>query len=223
MNKGSNPVTVIEPERYELRESPFYHFEIDRRDFIKLMGGGVAVFLLLPKALAQESGRRGFGFNEPLPQNIGAWLHIGEDGAVTVYTGKAEMGQNIRTSLTQAVAEELHVKVGAIQLVMGDTQLTPFDMGTFGSRTTPTMGLQLRRVASVARDMLIALAAKQWGVNSKALEAVNGEVRDPATGRSVKYGDLARGQELAKAIVEADPLTPPSRWTIAGKSVPKIN
>ena len=72
------------------------------------------------------------------------------------------MGQNIRTSLSQAVSEELHVPVERIEMVMGDTQLTPFDMGTFGSRTTPTMNLQLRKVASAARDVLIGLAAKQW-------------------------------------------------------------
>src|SRR5579885_1381900 len=191
MNKGSIPVTVIEPERYELRESPFYHFEIDRRDFIKLMGGGVAVFLLLPKALAQESGRRGFGFNEPLPQNIGAWLHIGE--------------------------------VGAIQLVMGDTQLTPFDMGTFGSRTTPTMNKQLRRVAAVARNVLVELAAKRWNVSSADLVAVNGVVRERNGSRTVDYAELAQGQTLARAVVENEPLTPASEWTVAGTSVPKVN
>ena len=65
------------------------------------------------------------------------------------------MGQNIRTSLSQAVAEELHVPIDKIEMVMGDTQLTPFDMGTFGSRTTPTMNLQLRKVAAAARDVLI--------------------------------------------------------------------
>jgi nicotinate dehydrogenase subunit B len=223
MSKSSIPATAIEPERYELRESRHYHFEIDRRDFIKLTGGGVAVFLLLPKALAQESGRGGFGFNEPLPQNIGAWLHIGEGGAVTVYTGKAEMGQNIRTSLTQAVAEELHVKVGAIQLVMGDTQLTPFDMGTFGSRTTPIMNRQLRRVAAAARDVLIELAAKQWSVPPAELVALDGVVRERNGSRSVQYAELAQGQTLARAIVENDPLTPASDWTVAGTSVPKVN
>src|SRR5579883_2302528 len=215
---------MLEYERYELREGPAYRFDLERRAFFKLLGGGLLLFLVFdPASEAQESGRAQGMRGDARPPELAAWLHIAEDGTVTVYTGKAEMGQNIRTSLTQAVAQELDAPLSSIQLVMGDTELTPFDLGTFGSRTTPTMGLQLRRVASVARDMLIALAAKQWGVNSKALEAVNGEVRDPATGRSVKYGDLARGQELAKAIVEADPLTPPSRWTIAGKSVPKIN
>lgn len=223
MSKRNIPEIAVEPERYELREAPVHHFELDRRDFFKLMGGGVAVFLLLPKGLAQESGRRGSRHSEPLPENIGAWLHIGENGAVTVYTGKAEMGQNIRTSLTQAVAEELHVKVGSISMVMGDTDLTPFDMGTFGSRTTPTMNKQLRRVASVARDTLVGLAARQWNVPASQLVAKDGKVRQSNGGRSVSYAELAQGQTLARAIVENDPLTPPSEWTVAGTPVPKVN
>ena len=223
MSKRHIPETVIEPERYELRGPPLHHFEFDRRDFFKLVGGGVAVFLLLPRGMAQESGGRRPRFQESLPQNIGAWLHIGETGAVTVYTGKAEMGQNIRTSLTQAVAEELRVKVAAIRLVMGDTDLTPFDMGTFGSRTTPTMNKQLRRVAAVARDLLISLAARRWNVDFTLLVAANGKVRERNGSRTAEYAELAQGQALAKAIIENDPLTPASDWTVAGTSVPKIN
>ncbi|HET7099850.1 MAG TPA: molybdopterin cofactor-binding domain-containing protein, partial [Terriglobia bacterium] len=199
MSKGNIQDFAVEPERYELQEAPLHHFELDRRDFFKLVGAGVAVFLLLPKGLAQESGRSGSGFRESLPENIGAWLHIGENGTVTVYTGKAEMGQNIRTSLSQAVAEELHVKVGAITLVMGDTELTPFDMGTFGSRTTPTMNKQLRRVASVARDVLVGLAAKRWKVPSSLLVATDGKILQPNTTRSASYAELAQGQTLARA------------------------
>jgi len=96
------------------------------------------VVSVLPTAVrAQESGgprqRRG----DSLPKGKSPrGCTIAEDGRVTVYTGKAEMGQNIRTSLSQAVAEELHVPMDKIEMVMGDTQLTPFDMGTFGSRTT---------------------------------------------------------------------------------------
>jgi Molybdopterin-binding domain of aldehyde dehydrogenase len=135
----------LEPERYELRAAAPYHFDLDRRDFFKFLGAGIVVVSVLKPAIAaQESGggrqRRG----ESLPQEIDAWLHLGDNGKVTVYTGKVEVGQNIRTSLSQAVAEELHVPIERIELVMGDTQLTPFDMGTFGSRTTPTMNLQLR-------------------------------------------------------------------------------
>jgi len=223
MSKRHIPETLIEPERYELAEALFHHFELDRRNFFKLAGGGVAVFLLLPSGLAQESGGRRSRFQEPLPQNIGAWLHIGETGAVTVYTGKVEMGQNIRTSLTQAVAEELHVKVEAIRLVMGDTDLTPFDMGTFGSRTTPTMNKQLRRVAAMARDLLIGLAAKRWSLDATLLFAADGKVREHSGSRTVEYAELAQGQTLARAMVGNDTLAPASEWTVAGTPLRKVN
>ncbi|HEY9232101.1 MAG TPA: molybdopterin cofactor-binding domain-containing protein, partial [Blastocatellia bacterium] len=146
--KPSEVVEIpIELERYELFATPTYRFNVDRREFFKLFGGGIAIVFTLKDALAQEaggrerqsgeSGRR--GPNQSLPKEIGAWLHIGEDGAVTVFTGKVEVGQDIRTSLAQVVAEELRMPLASISLVMGDTDLTPYDMGTFGSRTTPTM------------------------------------------------------------------------------------
>lgn len=72
-----------------------------------------------------------------MPRGIGAWIHVGEDDAVTVYTGKVEIGQNIRTSLSRVVADELRVPLKAIRMAMADTAAVPFDKGTFGSRTTP--------------------------------------------------------------------------------------
>jgi CO/xanthine dehydrogenase Mo-binding subunit len=224
MNDRRPEQIAIEPERYEFAESPAYYFEFDRRGFMKVLGCGVAVFLILRDGVAaQESGRRRFSFNEHLPQSIGAWLHVGENGQVTVYTGKVEIGQNIRTSLTQAVAEELRVAMDSIRMVMGDTELTPFDMGTFGSRTTPTMNLQLRRVASAARDLLVQLAAKQWSAPPEKLVAADGRIFDPSSGRSIAYGELAQGQTLAQTVVESDPLTPAADWKISGTPAPKIN
>ncbi len=231
MPRELQPTVAVEAERYEFSGPPAYHFEpslnfeMDRRRFFKTFGGGVAVFLLLDGAPVWAGRKEGRGRRfegERLPQNIGAWLHIGENGGVTVYTGKAEMGQNIRTSLSQAVAGELRVPLSSVQLVMADTWRTPFDMGTFGSRTTPQMGTQLRRVASVARDVLIEMAAKQWKVGPAGLQAADGGIRDPSTGRTVEYAVLAKGQALAKAVIENDPLTPASEWTVGGKPVPKI-
>ncbi|MBI3940533.1 MAG: molybdopterin-dependent oxidoreductase, partial [Acidobacteria bacterium] len=98
----------LEPERYELRAGPSYRFELDRRSFVKVLGGGILVTLALRDLRAlQESGGGPGRSNNSMPAELGAWLHIGQDGIVTVYTGKTEIGQNIRTSLAQVVAEEL--------------------------------------------------------------------------------------------------------------------
>ena len=104
------------------------------------------------------------------PRTVGAWLHIGADSGVKVFTGKVEVGQNIRTSLAQLVAEELCVPFDSIEMVMGDTALTPWDMGTFGSRTTPTMGPELRTMAAAARQMLLETAASRWSADAATLD-----------------------------------------------------
>ena len=157
----------------ELREhalpGTLHVFEVDRRELLRILGGGLLVCLCAPPLRSQESGRAAGG--QEAPRELAAWLHIGQDGRVTVFTGKVEMGQNIRTSLAQQVAEELRVSMGAIELVMGDTDRTPWDAGTFGSRTTPTMGRQLRLVAASAREALLDAAAENWKVGRETLTA----------------------------------------------------
>ena len=214
---------VLEPERYEFSSGSIHHFDLARREFFKILGAGIAVFAVTKNTPAQETApSRGFHPQE-LPQEISAWLHIGEDGTVTAFSGKAEMGQNIRTSMAQNVADELRVPFESVRMVMGDTALTPFDAGTFGSRTTPTMTPQLRRVASAARDLLVEVAAKEWNVAPEKLKAADAKVTDPASGRSQTYAALAHGKTLAQNLPAEDPVTPPLDWTIAGKAVPKVD
>jgi nicotinate dehydrogenase subunit B len=230
MNKNLAPELVLEPERYELHTPPVHHLEIDRRNFAKIVGTGIAVFLLSKGAIAQqqgqqqqgESGGRGGG-GQAAPKDISAWLHIAESGAITVFTGKVEIGQNIRTSLAQAVAEELRAPFESITMVMGDTRLTPYDAGTFGSQSTPRMGTQLRHVASVACDALKDLAAKQWNVDAARLVPIAGKITDPQTKLSITYGQLAQGQAFETAVLGEDPLIAPADWTVAGKPIGKVD
>jgi nicotinate dehydrogenase subunit B len=219
-------VDLREAERYELFEKPGYQFHFDRRDFIKAFGAGIIFIVPLRRALAQqrgqgESGRGGSG--NQLPNDIGAWIHIDEDGGVTVFTGKVEMGQNIRTSLAQAVAEELHVPLATIHLVMGDTDLVPFDMGTFGSRTTPTMAPQLRKAAAAAREVLIDLAAQQLSVEPASVKIVDARFVNHDKSKSLTLAEVAKGRKLVKVIPEDIATTQPKDWTIAGTSVTKVD
>jgi CO/xanthine dehydrogenase Mo-binding subunit len=207
----------MELERYELDAPLPYRFSFARRSFFKSVGAGIVVLGLLDKAVGQESGRRGGG-RRPAPQDIGAWLYIGEDGQITVYTGKVEVGQNVRTSLAQAVAEELRAPVKSIRMVMADTQLTPYDAGTFGSRSTPDMSRTLRRVAAAAREMLIDLAAENWKVDRATIKIADGKVLDEKSGQSIEFGKLTQGQKLTKAVPENPSTSPP-----AGTSAPKAD
>src|SRR5438132_1393532 len=216
---------VLEPERYEFAAAPMHQFELARSELFKLLGAGIAGFAVAKDApAAQETapGHRSF-HNEDLPKDISAWLHVGEDGSVTGFTGKAEIGQNIRTELAQTIADELRVPFESVRMMMADTALTPFDAGTFGSRTTPTMTPQLRRVAAAARDILVEAAAKEWNVAPAGLVAANAKVTDLASGRSIKYAELARGKTLAQSLPAEDPITPATQWTIAGKAIPKVD
>ena len=216
---------ILEPERYEFAAAPMHQFELARRDFFKLLGAGIAVFAIAKDANAEQEtapGHRSF-HNEEWPKDINAWLHIGEDGTVTGFTGKAEIGQNARTELAQTIADELRVPFESVRMVMADTALTPFDAGTFGSRTTPTITPQLRRVSAAARDILVEAAAKNWNVAPEGLVAADARVSDPASGRSLKYAELARGKTLAQNLPAEDPVAPASQWTIAGRAIPKVD
>src|SRR5260221_7090383 len=194
MNKREEPF-LLAPERNEVGAMPMHQFALGRRDFFKIFGAGLAVFAVARDVCAtQETAPGPHGFhNEELPKEIGAWLHIGEDGTVTGFAGKAEIGQNVRTSLTQTIADELGVSFASVRMVLADTALTPFDAGTFGSRTTPTITPQLRKVAAAARDLLVAKAAKQWNVPAEKLVAGEGEKAGPASGEKRGVSGRASG------------------------------
>lgn len=229
LSQKTKPVVIpeldyaIEPERYELHAAPIYNFRHHRRTFFKLLGSGILIACVVRNAVAQEAprGRRGAGARRP--QEIGAWLHIGEDGLITVFTGKTEVGQNIRTSLTQVVAEELRAPVSSIRLVMADTELVPYDAGTFGSRTTPDMAQQLRRVAAAARETLIALAADQQKAERTAFTVAEGKVKQNANGQTFGFGQLTKGQKLMKTVESEITVTPADKWTVLGTSIPKVD
>ncbi|MBV9680071.1 MAG: xanthine dehydrogenase family protein molybdopterin-binding subunit [Acidobacteriaceae bacterium] len=197
---------------------------LDRRKFLRLLGGGLVVLLAWDDvSTAQESGRSGHGGGQQLPQNVGAWLHIAPDGRITTFTGKVEVGQNIRTSLTQAVADELRCAPSSVELVMGDTALVPWDAGTFGSRSTPTMAPQLRRMASTARELLIDQAAKSWNSDRNRLKVKDGFINDEASGRRATLGALAAEVDWVNVIAKSDCVTPSTQWQVAGTSLPKVN
>lgn len=155
--------------------------------------------------------------DERILRQIGPWLHIDGDGGITAYVGKAEVGQNIRTALAQIVAEELRVPVHAVQIVMADTGRTPYDVGTFGSRTTPITGPQLWRLGAASRELLLDLAAAAWTVDRDALTVRDGAVHHAQSGRTASFGELARDRQILRMAAEEQPVTAPAQWTVAGQ------
>src|SRR5687767_7767408 len=213
----------FEPTPDELPKKSNYHFELDRRKFFKIAGGGLIVAFVI-KDLVSSAGKTTLIQPSPIAAgDVDAWIHIDKDGVVSVYTGKVEVGQNIRTSLSQIVSEELMVPIASIKMIMGDTDLVPFDQGTFGSRTTPQMGTQLRKAAATARQVMIEMAAKKWNTQATGLKTENGAVLNTATKERVGYGELAKGQKLMMTISDTVPVAAVKDWKVAGKSIPKID
>jgi isoquinoline 1-oxidoreductase len=196
-------------------------FTINRRKFLQLTGSGLVVAFVFREFPVLAGVSHGTPPALPVGQ-VGAWIHVGEDGQVSVYTGKVEFGQNIRTSLAQIVSEELKLPVSSIKMVMGDTDLVPYDAGTFGSRTTPQMGTQLRKAAATAREALIQMAAKKWDVQTTGLVAENGMVVNPEMKLKMGYGELTKGQQLLQTISDNVTVIAAKDWKIAGKTVPKV-
>ncbi|HTW03273.1 MAG TPA: molybdopterin cofactor-binding domain-containing protein [Streptosporangiaceae bacterium] len=149
-----------------------------------------------------------------------AWVHVGADGSVTAFTGKVEAGQGTRTALGTLVAEELAVPAARVRVVMGNTDLSPFDLGTFGSRSMPIAAPPLRAAAAAAREVLRNAAAERFGLPAEALTVAGGIVAGPDGAPSVGYGELLTGVRRVEKIPSDAPVTQPPAWREAGRAAP---
>ena len=149
-------------------------FEVKRRDFFKLLGGGVAVYMstknpseLMALPLAQRRS---------VPKDYNAFITIQEDGEVLCHVGKIEMGQGPITSLPQQVADELDVHIDSVTMMMGDTGTCAYDAGTWGSLTTREYSHYLRDACAEARAVLIEMAAEHLKISKENLKVKDGVV-----------------------------------------------
>jgi len=208
-----------EPERYELREGPFYHFEVSRRQFVQVLGAGIVISVAVPRVFAQRA-------RESRSTTVAQRLHIGTDGTITVLTSKVEVGQGSRTQLTQAAAEELHVPVDRIRLLMADTAVVPDDGGTAGSRTTPASVPAIRQGCAAARQLLVDTAAAAFKADAKNLSVRDGKVEGLASGQQFSYADLAGDKYSAALQRDVTPgvaLAPVKEWRVLGTPVSRVD
>ena len=145
-----------------------------------------------------------------------AWVHVGADGAITAFTGKVEAGQGTRTALALLVAEELAVAPASVRLVMGRTDVSPFDMGSFGSRSMPYAAPPLRAAAAAARESLREAAAQRFGIPAAQLTVADGLVAGPDGAPSISFGDLLAGVRRVERVPADRPVTDPAGWQSAG-------
>jgi isoquinoline 1-oxidoreductase len=165
--------------------------------------------------------RAGF-LGAKIPTDFNAFLKIGVDNRVALYTGKIEMGQGSMTSIPQLLAEELHVNYDAVDIVMGDTDLCPWDAGTFGSLSIRYFGIFLREAAAEARGVLLELASERLKSPVGRLVTRNGLVYDPSKfARRVSYGELTKGNIIEKHLKDVPPLKPSSEFETMGRPFPR--
>ncbi len=208
-----NQEKILELDFKDSRDS----YLLDRREFLKVAGGGIFILFSMwdVSVFAQERQSRG---RQGLPTDFNAFLKIGEDGRITLFTGKIEMGQGVITSLAQELADELDVSLDSVGMVMGDTDLCPYDMGTFGSMSTRFFGPPLRAAGAEAKRVLLELASERLNVPVKNLVVENGIVIDAKNKRDkVSYAQLAKGKKIAKHISSTVPVKRPSEFKIIGK------
>ncbi|HEY0073795.1 MAG TPA: molybdopterin cofactor-binding domain-containing protein [Abditibacteriaceae bacterium] len=209
-------------------------FQATRRQFMQLLGAGliitVADTVTENAALAQrpqggQGGGRGGRGSAPIP--LSARLHIGQDGNITILAGKVECGQGVRAQLTQAAAEELRLPVARIKIMLADTDLTPNDGITAGSRSTPSTVPAVRQAAAAARNLLIENAARSWNVPAAEILVREGQAVHEATKRTKDYAALSSDensiQVLHQTVPENVSVVAVKEWQVLGSSLPRPN
>lgn len=205
-----------EPDQCEDETIDSGMLKVSRREFLGLAGSGLFLFFTVgPTEALQEPTR--LPARPSYPTDFNAYLRIGPDGRVTCLVGKVELGQGAMTALPMLLAEELDVALESIDIVMGDTDLCPWDMGTFGSLSIRQFGPVLRGAASEARAVLLQMASEHLGVPGEKLQVSNGVVRDSATGRQVTYAELVKGKRIEKHIDNVR-MKPVTAFKVHGKS-----
>jgi CO/xanthine dehydrogenase Mo-binding subunit len=188
---------------------------LSRRTLLAAGGGLVVAFSLR----AQEPVRPGSLKETPI---LDAWIRVAADGRVTVFTGKAELGQGLTTALLQVAAEQLDVAPGQIELVTADTMRTPNEGFTAGSHSMQDSGTAIMNAAAQVRGLLRDAAATQFGVASETLTTADGSVH-AADGRSIRYGPLAAKLNLHVEASPSSPLKNPASYRVMGTPMQRID
>jgi nicotinate dehydrogenase subunit B len=193
-------------------------FSIDRRRFLKTTGTGIFLFFKIRDFSFFTQEGPGRVLQQNAPSDFNAYLKIGEDGRVACYTGKIEMGQGVVTSLAQMLADELDVHIDDVDMVMGDTDLCPWDRGTFGSLSTRAFGPSLRTAGAEARRILVEMASEQLNVPVKDLATEGGAVFERTNTKTrITYAALAKGKKIERHLTDPVVVKKPSEFKIMSK------
>ena len=204
--------------RYWENDAEEAAFPMDRRRFLKTTGTGIFLFFKIRDFSVFTQEGPGRVLQQNVPSDFNAYLKIGEDGRVACFTGKIEMGQGIVTSLAQMLADELDVRIDDVDMVMGDTDLCPWDRGTFGSLSTRAFGPSLRTAGAEARRVLIEMASEQLRIPVENLATDAGAVFDRSNTKTrVTYAALSKGRKIERHLKDPVVVKKPSEFKLMSK------
>jgi len=179
--------------------------EVTRRDLLALAGSGLFVLFSTDEAQAQTEKAPE---RPTFPTDFNAYLRIAPDGKVTGLAGKIEMGQGSRTVLAQLIADELDVAYDSVEMIMVDTAVCPWDMGTWGSLNVRQYSLLVRAAAAEARAVLLQMASEKLGVPVDGLTVKAGIISaKSAPDKKVSYGQLVHGKKIERHLAKV-PIKP---------------
>jgi len=209
--------------------------DLSRRSVLFGTGALVLAFTLKP-ALAQTKspGDETQNFQavaQPAPElpgslktnpNLESWLRVEASGKATIFTGKAELGQGIKTALLQIAAEELKIPFEKLSLVGPDTVLSPTEGYTAGSHSIQDSGTAIRHAAAQAREILLAEAGRRLSVPVEQLRAADGAITGPG-GDKLGYGELVSDHLIEGRAQPTSKLTAPDQFVEMGKPRRRID
>jgi CO/xanthine dehydrogenase Mo-binding subunit len=210
-----------------------YPIVLSRRAALAGTGALVLSFSLAPPVLAQQSAQQRNGPNPPAPAPqlpgslqvaplLDSWIRIDPDGSITVFTGRAELGQGIKTALLQVAAEQLDADLAQLKLITADTSQTPNEGYTSGSHSMQDSGTAIMNAAAQVRQLLIEQAAQRIGSPADQMKTENAAVLAP-DGRRFSYGDLVSDQLLHAQAAPQSPLKDPGSYRVMNRAIQRVD
>lgn len=197
-------------------------FTPSRRDLLKGTSALVVAFSLSSSRLPAFA--QGAPDAKPVAlDQVDTFLAIDENSAVTVYAGKVDLGTGVRTAFTQMIADELDLPLENVNVVEGDTALTPDQGPTYGSQSIQNGGVQIRQAAATAKAALLDEAAKRLNVAKDDLTITNGAIGARSTNQTVTYGELIGGKQFMLKLDPAAPTKKPADYKIVGKPIARFD
>src|ERR1700692_3099703 len=200
---------------------------LDRRQVL-VGGGALIVSFSLTDAFAQDQGApvaahapRSIGSLKETPF-LDSWVRIDADGSITVFTGKAELGQGFKTAFQQIAAEELDVPFKSLTVVTADTRRTANEGYTAGSHSMQDSGTAIQNAAAQTRELLVAEAARRLDLPAENLRTENGAVISQ-DGRRLGYGELVAADMMHVQAQPKSKLKDPATFKLMGQAVPRVD